>query len=296
MKSRPQLLPFLLIRGQELPPSNPTPSLINKGYSFKEASSYGPDGGFAPAFDGNRESTNSGSSDEVLRMETESSDDISSGCPSPFTDLGDAEVPSGREAVRGNDFSNTLFAEDTSSSKDNATTAHEAVLSPDCREPTRDNGEKIIQPSLPSEPFGSTNPCPENENVRVCRPTSILQSDPGISRPSLASPSPVQSINEPDHNILLKTMTEYYDQFLKSATQLNGALKQRALEGGADAGLRLEIIRLESKNTELSAAIRVLTGELAGVRQKLADSNSSELQLELTLDEIRGVLPASWGY
>ncbi|KAI3908983.1 hypothetical protein MKW92_026427, partial [Papaver armeniacum] len=63
-------------------------------------------------------------------METESSDDISSGCPSPFTDLGDAEVPSGREAVRGNDFSNTLFAEYTSSSKDNAVTAHEAILSP----------------------------------------------------------------------------------------------------------------------------------------------------------------------
>ncbi|KAI3938487.1 hypothetical protein MKW92_007500 [Papaver armeniacum] len=119
---------------------------------------------------------------------------------------------------------------------------------------------------------GSTNPCPENENVRVCRPITIPQSDPGISRPSLSSPSPV-SINEPDHNILLKTMTEHYNQFLKSATQLNGSLKPRALEGGADAGSRLEITRLESKNTELTAAIRVLTEELAGALQELANSN-----------------------
>ncbi|KAI3833149.1 hypothetical protein MKW92_031546 [Papaver armeniacum] len=179
-----------------------------------------------------------------------------------------------------------------------------------CQEPARDNGEKVIQPSLPPEPLsafevfsdvvmmgsGSTNPCPENENVRVYRPTSIPQSDPGIIRPvvTLASPSPVQSINEPDHSILLKTMTEHYDQFLKSVTQLNGALKQRALEGGADAGLRLEITRLESKNTELSAAIRVLTEELAGARQELANSKSRELQLQLFLEEIGDVLPDSW--
>ncbi|XP_026419640.1 uncharacterized protein LOC113315595 [Papaver somniferum] len=267
-----------------------------------------PVGGIAPAFDGNRESTNSGSSDEVLGTNTESSNDISSGCPSPFTDLGDAEVPSGREAVRGNDFSNTLFADDTSSSKDNATTSHDAALSPDCRETTRDNEESVIQPSLPSEPLsnfavfsdvgmmgsGSTNPCPENENVRVCRPTSIPQSDPGISRPSVASPSPVQSITEPDHNILLQTMTEHFNQFLKFATQLNGVLRQHALEGGADAGLRLENIRLESKNSELSVATGVLTEELAGARQELANSKSRELQLKLSLEEIGGVLPDSW--
>ncbi|XP_026419205.1 uncharacterized protein LOC113315104 [Papaver somniferum] len=83
-------------------------------FLFREASLCGSKGGFSPVLDGNRESTTSGSSDEVLGMNTENSDDISSGCPSPFIDLGDAEVPSGREAVRGNDFSNTLFA----SSKD----------------------------------------------------------------------------------------------------------------------------------------------------------------------------------
>ncbi|KAI3884283.1 hypothetical protein MKX03_017123 [Papaver bracteatum] len=262
-----------------------------------------PVGGIAPYFDGNRERTNSGSSDEVLGTNTESSNDISSGCPSPFTDLSDAEVPSGREAVRGNDFSNTLFADDTSSSKDNVTSSHAAV-----RDTTRDNEENVIQPPFPSEPLsnfavfsdvgmmgsGSTNPCPENENVRVCRPTSIPQSDPGISRPSVASPSLVHSITEPDHNILLQTMTEHFNQFLKFATQLNGVLRQRALGGGADAGLRLEIIRLERKNTELSAAIRVLTEELAGARQELSNSKSRELQLKLSLEEIGGVLPDSW--
>ncbi|KAI3883066.1 hypothetical protein MKX03_011366 [Papaver bracteatum] len=213
--------------------------LVNNEYSFKEAISCCPVGGISPAFDGNRESTNSGSSDEVLGRNPESSNNISFGCPSPFTGLGDAEVPPGTEAVRGNNFSNTLFADDTSSSKDNATTSHDAALSPDCRETTRDNEENVIQPSLPSEPLsnfvvfsdvgmmgnGSTNPFPKNENVRVCRPTSIPQSDPGISRPS----------------------------FLKFATQLNGAVRQRALEGGADR-----------KNTELSVAIRVLTEELDG--------------------------------
>ncbi|KAI3847533.1 hypothetical protein MKX03_013752 [Papaver bracteatum] len=261
-------------------PTRRSKRLVNKGYYFKEVSSCCPVGEIAPAFDGNREITNSGFRDEVLGTNTESSNDISSGCSSPFTDLGDAEVPSGREAVRGND----------------------------CRETTRDNEENVIQPPLPSEPLsnfavffdvgmmgsGSTNPCPENENVRVCRPTSIPQSDPGISRPFVASPSPVQSITEPDHNILLQTVTEHFNQFLKFATQLNGVLRQRALEGGADAGVSLEIIWLERKNTELSSAVRVLTEELAGARQELANSKSRELQLKLSLEEIGGVLPDSW--
>ncbi|RZC55081.1 hypothetical protein C5167_013943 [Papaver somniferum] len=243
-------------------------------------------------------------------METESSDDISSGCPSPFTDLGDAQVPLGREAVRGNDFSSTVFVDDNLTSKDNASPAHDSILSPGHIEPTCDNGEKVIQPPFPTESLldcnlfsargmmgsGSTNPCPENENVRVCRAASILQSDTGISRPVLASPSLVQPINEPDCGTLLKTMTAHYDQFLKSGTQLNDAQKQLALGGGADVGMRREIARLESKNTKLSAALRVLTEELAGVRQELADTKSRELQLQLSLEEIRVVLPDSWEY
>ncbi|KAI3835423.1 hypothetical protein MKX03_034513 [Papaver bracteatum] len=91
-------------------------------------------------------------------------------------------------------------------------------------------------------------------------------------------------------------MTEYCNQFLQSATQLDGALKQRALEGGADVGLRLEITRLESKNSELSAAIRVLTEELDGARQELSNSKSRELQLQLYLEEIEDVLLDSWEY
>ncbi|KAI3870478.1 hypothetical protein MKX03_022671 [Papaver bracteatum] len=132
---------------------------------------------------------------------------------------------------------------------------------------------------------GSTNPCMDNENVRVYQPTLILQSDPGTRRPPVAPPSPVQPINESDYSSLLKTMTEHYNQFLKSATQLNDAQKQRALEGGADAGMRREVTRLESENAELSTAIR-----------DLANSESRVLQLQLSLDEIRVVFPDSWGY
>ncbi|KAI3883118.1 hypothetical protein MKX03_012518, partial [Papaver bracteatum] len=72
------------------------------------------------------------------------------------------------------------------------------------RQPTCDNGEKDIQPPFPTESLldcgifsvrgmmgsGSTNPCPENENVRVCRPASIPQSDTSIGRSTPASPSP----------------------------------------------------------------------------------------------------------
>lgn len=65
--------------------------------------------------------------------------------------------------------------------------------------------------------------------------------------------------------------------------------KQPSLEGGVDAGMRREVTRLQSENAKLTAALRVLT-------EDLADSKSRELQLKLYLDEIRGVLPDSWGY
>ncbi|KAI3864651.1 hypothetical protein MKX03_009171 [Papaver bracteatum] len=197
-------------------------------------------------------------------MKTESSDDISSGCPS------NAEVPSGKEALRVNDFSNTVFTDDNLSSR---------------REPTRENGEKVIQPFLPPEPLS---------DLDVYSDVGIMGS--GSTSTCLASPSPVKPINKHDYNILLKTMTEHYNQFLKSATQLNDVHKQRDFKGGADASMRREITRLESKNTELSTVIRVLTEELAGVRQELANSKSCELQLQLSLDDIIYVLPDSWGY
>ncbi|KAI3835422.1 hypothetical protein MKX03_034512 [Papaver bracteatum] len=186
--------------------------LAEKGYVFKEASSCCPVGVFAPAFDGNRERTNPGSGDEVHEMKTESSDDISSGCPSPFTDLGDAQVPLGSEAVRENDISNTLFVDDNLTSKDNMSPARDSISSPGHRGPTCNFGEKVIPSPLPTEFFpdfnifsdrgmmgsGSTNLCPDNENVKICRPASIPQSVTGISRSAPASPSPVQPVNEPD--------------------------------------------------------------------------------------------------
>ncbi|KAI3990330.1 hypothetical protein MKX01_037669 [Papaver californicum] len=84
--------------------------LFNKDYIFQEESLCASDGGFSPGFDGNRESMNSSSSDEVVGMETESSEDISSGGPpSPSLNLNPTQAPLGREAMRGNDFSNTYL-------------------------------------------------------------------------------------------------------------------------------------------------------------------------------------------
>ncbi|KAI3872629.1 hypothetical protein MKW92_038172 [Papaver armeniacum] len=244
--------------------------LVNKGYTFKEASSCCPVGEFAPAFDGNRESTNSGSGNEVLGMEK---------FLTTFLLVVQVLSPTWvmlkfhweEKPLRGNDFSSTVFVDDNLTSKDNASPARESILSP---EPTCDNGEKVIQPPFPTESLldcnlfsacglmgsGSTNPCPENENVT--RPASIPQSDTGISRPVPVSLSLFQPINESDCGTLLKTMTTHYDQFLKSTTQLNNAPKQLALGGGGDVGMRREIVRLESKNMKLSAALRVLTEEL----------------------------------
>ncbi|KAI3901716.1 hypothetical protein MKW92_008253 [Papaver armeniacum] len=218
--------------------------LVNKGYTFKEASSCCPVGEFAPAFDGNRKSTNSGSGNKVLGMEN---------FLTTFLLVVQVLSPTWvmlkfhweEKPLRGNAFSSTVFVDDNLTSKDNASPARE--------KPTCDNGEKVIQPPFPTESLldcnlfsacglmgsGSTNPCPENENVR----------------------------------------------FLKSATQLKNAQKQLALGGGGD-----------SNNTKLSAALRVLTEELAGVRQELADTKSRVLQLQLSLEEIRDVLPDSWEY
>ncbi|KAI3932364.1 hypothetical protein MKW92_012447, partial [Papaver armeniacum] len=65
--------------------------------------------------------------------------------------------------------------------------------------------------------------------------------------------------------------------FMNSVNQLKEAHHQLSMSSGVDADARQEITRLESKNTELSAAIRVLTEELARARQELANSKSREL-------------------
>ncbi|RZC61562.1 hypothetical protein C5167_023323 [Papaver somniferum] len=282
--------------------------LFHKNYNFVEECVCASSGGFIPGLAGNRESTNSGSSNDDPGFENESSEDVSSGGPpNPFLSMNAARVPLGREAMRGNDFSNTVFIDDSSPSR---------------KDTTRDNGEKVTQSSFPIGLHvlsdhgllgsGSTNPRLTSENVRVHRPPSIPVPDVDdemVRRPPLipvpdvdggncpsSSPSPGQPVKEPDYESMLNAVAEHYTRFMNSVAQLNEVQKQRALEGGVDAGMRREITRLQSENAELTAAISVLTEELAGVRQKLADSNSSELQLKLTLDEIRGVLPASLGY
>ncbi|KAI3976192.1 hypothetical protein MKX01_019138 [Papaver californicum] len=253
---------------------------------------------------------NSSSSDEVVGMETESSEDIpSGGPPSPSLNLNPAQSPLGREAVRGNDFSNSVFVNNSSPNEDNACTAHDDVLPPGHRETTRNHGEKVTlsMPSPESLPelnilsdrgmlgSGSNNPIPGNENARVRRAPSIPQSDAGHGRPTPASRSPVQPIIEPDYGTLLKTMTKHYSQFLNSVAQLNDAHNQRVLASSADAGARQEILRLKSENTELSSTVRVLTEELTRVRQDLTDSNARESQLQSSFNEIKDVLPKVLG-
>ncbi|KAI3855670.1 hypothetical protein MKX03_030527 [Papaver bracteatum] len=284
--------------------------LFHKYYNFIEESVCASSGGFFPGLAGNRESTNSCSSNDDPGFENESSEDVS---------MNATRIPLGREAMKGNDFPNTVFIDDSSPSDDNISAARIDFLLP---ETTRDNGEKVTQSSLPIGlrilsdhdllGSGSTNPRLTSENVRVYRPPSIQVPDVDdemVCRPPLipvpdvdggncpsSSRSPGQPVKEPDYESMLNAVAKHYTRFMNSVAQINEVQKQRALEGGADARMMREITWLQSKNAELTAIISVLTEELAGVRQKLADSNSSELQLKLTLDEIRGVLPASWGY
>ncbi|KAI3872633.1 hypothetical protein MKW92_038176 [Papaver armeniacum] len=285
-------------------------------------------GAFVPSLAENRESTNSGSSNNDPGFENESSEGVSSGGPpSPFPNLNAARAPLGREAMRGNDFSNTVFIDDSSPSR---------------KEPTCNNGEKVIQSTFPiGSSFnlhvlsdhgllgsGSTDPILANESARVCRPPSIPIHDvddgmvcqpPSISvpdvdgemmrkPPSIPAPdvdggicpstsrTPALPVKEPDYESLQNAVTEYYTQFMNSVNQLKEAYHQQSLVCGVDADARHEITRLESKNTELSTAIKVMTEELVGARQKLANSKSRELQLQLYLEEIGYVLPDSWEY
>ncbi|KAI3973269.1 hypothetical protein MKW92_022611 [Papaver armeniacum] len=226
------------------------PAIVPDAVSEKVSSLCSSHGGLVPGFAENRENMNSGSSDEDLGVDPESSEDISSGR----------------------------------------------------REPTRDNGEKESLSDLHVLSdhgllvSGSINPTLASENAMVRRPPSIPVPDADDGNCLPTSQFPAKSVKELDYELLINSMIEHCNQFLKSATQLNDAQKPRSLESGADAGARQEITRLGRKNTELSATIRVLTEELAGVRQELADSKSRELQLQLSLDEISDVLTDSWEY
>ncbi|KAI3982243.1 hypothetical protein MKX01_026216 [Papaver californicum] len=209
--------------------------LFNRDYIFQEESLCASDGGFSPGFDGNRESMNSSSSDEV-----------SGGPPSPFLNLNVAQVPLLRESMRGNDFSNTVYT-------------------------TRDYGEKVTlsMPSSESLPdfnilsdcrmlgSSSNNPIPGSKNARVRRPPSIPQSYAGHGRPTPASRSPVQPIIEHDYGTFLRTMTKHYNQWDLVLLYM-----------------RQEILRPKSENTELCSIVRALTEELTRVRHDLTDSNA----------------------
>ncbi|KAI3846253.1 hypothetical protein MKW92_026186 [Papaver armeniacum] len=321
-------------------------SLVNasvyKNYNFVEESVCASSGAFVPGLAENRESTNSGSSNNDPGLENESSEGVSSGGPSSFPNLNAAHAPLRREAMRGNDFSNTVFIDDSSPSDDNISVARNDFLSTNRKEPNCNNGERFIQSTIPigaSLNFhvlsdhgllgsGSTDPVLANESARVCRPPSIpvpdvddemvcqppsisvLDVDGGMMRqpPSIPAPdvggekcpsssrTPALPVKEPDYESLQNAVTEYYTQFMNSVNQLKEAHHQLSLSSGVDADARQEITRLESKNTELSAAIRVLTEELARARQELANSKSRELQLQLYLEEIGYVLPDSWEY
>ncbi|KAI3870224.1 hypothetical protein MKX03_011912 [Papaver bracteatum] len=94
--------------------------LFHKNYNFVEESVCA-----------SSESTNSGSSNNDLGFENESSEGISSGGPpSPFPNLNAAHAPLGREAMRGNDLSNNVFIDDSSPSDDNISVARNDFLPP----------------------------------------------------------------------------------------------------------------------------------------------------------------------
>ncbi|KAI3882449.1 hypothetical protein MKW92_040432, partial [Papaver armeniacum] len=105
--------------------------LFHKNYNFVEESVCASSGAFVPGLAENRESTYSGSSNNDPGFENESSEDVSSGGPpSPFPNLNAARAPLGREAMRGNDFSNTIFIDDSSPSDDNISVARNDFLPP----------------------------------------------------------------------------------------------------------------------------------------------------------------------
>ncbi|KAI3883117.1 hypothetical protein MKX03_012517, partial [Papaver bracteatum] len=74
---------------------------------------------------------NSGSSNDDPGFENDSFEDISSGGPpSPFLNLNATRVPLGRESMRGNDFSNIVFVDNSSSSDDNLSISNSDLMPP----------------------------------------------------------------------------------------------------------------------------------------------------------------------
>ncbi|KAI3875855.1 hypothetical protein MKX03_023778 [Papaver bracteatum] len=114
--------------------------LFNNDYNFIEESVCASSGGFVPGPAESRESMDSGSSNDDLGLENDRFEDISlGGLPSPFRNLNATHVPLGREAMRGNDFSNTVFIDNRSSSDDNIFVSNSNLFPPvsEIRDPTK---------------------------------------------------------------------------------------------------------------------------------------------------------------
>ncbi|KAI3952116.1 hypothetical protein MKX01_004023 [Papaver californicum] len=138
--------------------------LHNKDYAFREDSLCASNANFAPGLSGNKESSSSDSSER--------------GPPSPFLEPNTVQGPFGREAMRENNFSNTVFMDDISPGDNEVFSAH-SDRTPPARRP----------PSIPH-----LDTCLEQ-----CLPVSQTQ--------TFALPN-----DETDYSGLLSTVSEHYGQ------------------------------------------------------------------------------------
>ncbi|MCL7029731.1 hypothetical protein MKW94_027087, partial [Papaver nudicaule] len=164
--------------------------LRSKNYVFREESLCASNDRRVPNSRGNRESSNS--SDDIPGTDAESSEGISSGGPpSPCANV---NVPQGLfncEVVRGNDFSRSVFINDSSGDEDNASIGPAApdnnsptshgnptnVKGKDARQPSGSSGNSSDSEFLEAHDYGllgsgSGSPF-DSENARVRRPLSI---------------------------------------------------------------------------------------------------------------------------
>ncbi|KAI3985233.1 hypothetical protein MKX01_019924 [Papaver californicum] len=126
--------------------------LHDKDYAFREDSPCASSGDFAPGFNGNKKSSGSDSSKNVSRTEAESSEGISSGGPpSPFPGPNTVQSLFGREVMRGNDFSNTVYMDNISPGDNEMFTSHSDLTPPGCKEATCDKGKGVIQSDSPPD-------------------------------------------------------------------------------------------------------------------------------------------------
>ncbi|MCL7024391.1 hypothetical protein MKW94_019308 [Papaver nudicaule] len=252
--------------------------LRNKDYVFTEESMCASTSGFAPSLDefgGNKESSNSGPSDEIPGAESESAEDVSSGgTPSSCREVYAEQVPLSREAIRGNDFSNTIFVDDNP---------------PSHSQPACDSGGGTVQSDLPSESLPGPQAPPdfgllgagldsrwgENENARVRRPSSVPH--PGVDTRFHVPASRVLSspLNESDYRRLLGAMTENCNQLQNSLARLNNI---SSFASGSDVSVRCEVGELKAANAKLSTSLTSMAEELDAMKGTLK-SVCSELQL-----------------